>query len=251
MLEWIKSVLSELTVAAISAAITAAGTWIFLQYRRRRGRSKLALRLRETGISNIYASRDDYVRYRDAGDLPSFLSLAKKSVTIIGHWMAQGTEIQGVAESIAALVLPPKRLKVEIALVNPRSAIVPALAQYLGLSEAETTSRIEQSLMKLHLARLRLGDEERKRMRLLVYDTLPVASIIMLDPDEASGRIQVDVKLFKQPRQHSFTFEVRGSTPLYSRFRESWGHIVQGAEVFDANKHLSSSAIRPGPSVNT
>lgn len=242
-MEWIKNFLSDFAAEISIVALSFVSGYLLFLYRRVRGKYKLALRLSEIGVSNIYADRNDYVRYRDAADFSSFLSLANRRIIIVGHWMAQGTETQGIAEAIAGLVKSPKRLAIDIALVNPKSSIIPSFAHYLGLSETETAFRIEQSLIKLHQAKSTLNDEEKGRMRLLVYNTFPVASVIMLDPDETEGRIQIDIKLFKQPRQNSFTFEVRGNTPLYERFRESWYSFIQEAEVFDPKVHSQRPSV--------
>jgi len=233
MWEWIKSFLSDFAAEIAVLVVTSIFGAILLWYRRIRGKYKFALRLSEMGISNIFADRNDYARYRGTPDLPSYVSSAKRRIVIVGHWMAQGTEIQGVAEAIANLVKSPKRISVDIALVNPRGTNIPSFANYLGLSENETIFRVEQSLSKLNQARLTLSDEEKGRMRLFVYDTFPVASVVMLDPDEVDGRIQVDMKLFKQSRQNSFSFEVQGDTPLYRRIRDSWYGVIQNAQQFD------------------
>lgn len=98
---------------------------------------------------------------------------------------------------------------------------------------------IQQSLYKLYKARERLSGDERPRFRLKVYDTIPVASVIMLDAGEKNGRVQIDFKAYRAPKYKSFVFEFSGhGNYLYDLCSDAWVGLIEAANDFDPQKHL-------------
>ncbi len=192
--------------------------------------SLLQKRMENAGISNFYASRVDYAHYRGAPKLIDFLRLATKEIYIASYWMAHGTEIEGVPQKIAELTKEPKRVKITIAILNPNSLCIEALAEYLDMSKEEVSSRIKRALDKLYKVRDSLTDEEKERFIIKVYNTLPIASIIMIDPCEGNGRLQIDLKIYKTERQNSFGFELKNSQyetkALYVLCRDAWLEMI-------------------------
>ncbi len=232
-------VLASLVAAFVFAGIAWSRGWLLITWRRFRDSRSLMIRLDQAGVSNFYASRVDYVKYRDAPTLPAFLSLARKSVRIAAYWMAQGIEMQGVASAVANLIRPPKNLSVTIAIIDPTAAYVSGFAQYLGIREDELVMRAQSALYQLWKARDGLSQAERDRFQLKVYTAVPVASVIMLDPEEDGGRLQIDVKPYKAPRESSFALELSGSGhPLYETCRDSWLSLLDDAAPFDPARHL-------------
>lgn len=194
-------------------------------------------RLEESGFTNFFASRADYVRYR--GDLIDYLSLAKTSVRVAGYWFAHGTEMAGLADAIADLVRPPKNLQITIAVIDPNACYLDELARYLDMEPDEVRSRVQMSLKRLWAARGLLSKPEQERFALKVYDTIPIASVIMVDPEEPDGRLQIDLKPYKVPRSQSFAFELSGPNgDLYVRCRNSWMRLLDESPKFDPAVHL-------------
>jgi hypothetical protein len=68
---------------------------------------------------------------------------------------------------------------------------------------------------------------------------MPVASVIMLDEHTESGRIQLDFKPYKAPRDSSFGLELSGlGNPLYETCRVAWSGLLDRSIPFDPAVHL-------------
>lgn len=197
-------------------------------------------RIRRSGISNFYSSREEYALYRGATRLRDYLALAKKTINIAAYWMAYGTEMENIASFVAQMTKSPKSVKVTIATVDPTGSYIDPLAKYLDMSRDELVLRICASLAKLWEARESLSDEEKQKFSLKVYDTVPIASVIMLDVADPTGRIQIDLKPYKAARQNSFSIELQGEdTHLFRVCRKAWTQLLEDAEAFDPQRHLA------------
>lgn len=203
---------------------------------------KLQKRLRSAGLSNFYASRSDFVRYRKAPKLTDFLSLAEKSIDIAAYWMAHGNEAEGIAEHIAKLVQPPKKIRATVAIIDPKSVYIEELACYLDMKPSELKSRIESSLNNLYEAKRKLSAEDQKRFKIKIYHTIPIASVIMIDEGSEDGRIQLDFKPYKVPRDYSFAFQFSGRGKyLYDLCRNAWKRLIDDANEYAPPEKLIDS----------
>jgi hypothetical protein len=197
-------------------------------------------RLRAAGLSNFYGSRADYAKYRNAPNLIDYLRTAKYSIVVAGYWMAHGNEAEAIANDIAELVRRPGNRDVTIAIIDPTGPCVSELANYLAMGQDELVSRIQSTLVNLYEARSRLLPEEQHRLKIKVYATIPIASVIILDGSLPQGRIQLDLKPYRVPRHFSFAFEITGpGHPLYELCAKAWGSLVADAADFDPKRHLT------------
>jgi hypothetical protein len=229
-------VATSLVAALIWAALAALTgsvsprTWHLLK------NISLLRRFRVAGLTNFYASRDQFQKYRRAARLVDYLGTANESIVIVGHWMAQGVEMEGVAQSIAGMVQPPRGLRVTLALIDPTGPAIPDIASYWDLSDSELRLRIQSALAKLWSERSKLSSNELARYELKVYRTVPVASVIILD----NKRLQIDVKPYKVARQSSFAFEFTGpGHPLFDLCRTAFTRMASDAVPFDPERHLA------------
>ncbi len=190
----------------------------------------LQQRVKASGISNLYLSRADYLEYRGAATLADYLGTSKTTIRIAAHWLSQGIEMEGIADSLAKFVKEGRT--VEIAVVDPDSSSIKQVSDFFGISENDAVNRINGTLTDLHRAKMSLPRNKLRRFRILTYDTLATASVIMLDDDVIGGRIQVDFKVFQTPRHQSFGFELSGSeTPSYQLWRRAYRELIdQGTE---------------------
>jgi hypothetical protein len=187
--------------------------------------------IRSAGVRNFYTSRADYAKYRGAGELQEYLRTASKTIDIVAYWLAHGMELEGVAKDLAAMVIRNDDLCITIAMVNPESPSVPLLASYLDLGTEDVKNRVRASVQQLQKARDSLPELIKPRLKLKVYDTLPIASMIMLDAAEASGRIQLDVKLYHTARQYSLGLEIeRRDSRFYERVRVACSNLIRDAK---------------------
>ncbi len=192
---------------------------------------RLATKLHLSGVRNIYTSRADYQKYRGQADLFDYLATSRESVHILAYWLAHGIAFEGVGHKLARLVVERPQFSVTIAIVSPKGKILPALAAYLGVSTEEVRSRAVHSRDELIAAKMTLNVEQQHRFIIKLYESLPVASIIMLDVASEEGRIQVDYKVYQAPRQESFGLEIRrNGTGLYHRFAEATLKQINDAE---------------------
>ncbi|WP_460399181.1 hypothetical protein [Actinophytocola sediminis] len=228
----------------IASVLIALATWWWRRrspaLRRGRKARSAARRFTRAGLSNFFSSRADYARYREDGSLLGYLRLAKKSIHIASYWMAHGVEMENIAEGLARLVQANRELVVQVAIVNPTGEYCPGLAHYLGLAEQDLRNRAEASLRTMRKARAELGEIDRARFDVRVYQFVPTASFILLDVNEPNGRIQMDIKPFQVNRQASVSMEFSGpASSLYVLFRDSTLRHLDDCVPFDATRHLS------------
>jgi hypothetical protein len=240
-MDWIALMLgvASSVIAAILVALFARSRgWLSFSWRSYSRRHSLYKRMERAGVTNFYASRDDFVKHRGAPRLLDYLSLARKSIGIAAYWMAHGVEMEGIAQGLAEMTRSPRNLQISVAIINPTAPYIGALASYLNMESRELIVRAQSSLDKLWEAREHLSPEERARFRLRVYDTPPIASVIILDAEESDGRVQIDIKAYKTPRHDSFAFELqREGHYLYELCRDAWLRLIEEAQDFEPAKH--------------
>lgn len=201
-------------------------------------------RIRDLGITNLYTSRDDFVKYRGAPKLIDYLNFAEKEIYICAYWMAHGTEMEGIEKKIVRLAKAPKELNINIALINPKSLYIESLAEYLNTNADEVRRRIITSLIKLYEEKEKLAFEDKSRLTIKVYDAFPIASVIMLDPHNSNCRLQFEIKPYKRARHYSFSFELRDErAELYTLFSEAWLELIEDADEFIPSEHLDNTSL--------
>lgn len=233
-------VLGSVLAAGVVTIMVRANNKLSVPLRGGRRRRKLMRRLEDAGLSNFFASRADYVKYRNAPKLSDYLSIATERVLISAYWMAQGVEMEGVVDEIEKLILGPKKVLFSIVIIDPTAQYIDALSQHLNVQREYLVSRVQGTLATLHELHVRLPKDERQRLCILVHRTVPMASIIALDPDQKSGRIQIDIKPYKTSRQESVSFEFMGrDRKIYELLRSSTERLIDDAVAFDADRHLT------------
>ncbi len=223
-------VAGSVIAAVIVAVVARAKGWIQFAWSRRSRSAAMLKRMEDAGVTNFYASRDDYARYRGAPRLLDYLATAKASIHIASHWMAHGVEMEGVVAGIAQLVRPPHNLRVVVGIVSPTAAYVASMASFFDISGQELLVRTQAAVRRLSDARQGLSPEERTRFTIKLYDAIPIASVIILDAERPDGRLQMDIKPYKTPRRDAFALELGGpQCPLYVRCRDAWLRLLEEA----------------------
>ena len=171
---------------------------------------QLYKRLSGVGFSNFYASRADYIRFRGAARLGDYLSFAQQKIVLIGLWMAHGVEIEGVINHIKNLIEQRPALHIGIALLDPDAVVLDSLGQYLNINADEIKTRINMAFGKLIEMKETLSENDKLRIDLRTYNSLPTFSSILIDPDADSCRIQIDIKVYQEARHNSFSLEFKG-----------------------------------------
>lgn len=235
------SIWSFLIMLIVTILATIVASYYFLVIPRGKdwlkivlGRYKLNKRIAEAGITNIYTSRDDFAKYRNAPKLIDYLKLAQKEIYISALWMAHGTEMEGIATEIARLTKPPKNLEITVAIISPDNPAIPALALYLNMNEIELKRRISSSLDKLIEEKNKLAPEEKARFIIKAYVAAPIASVIMLDPHYDYCRMQFEINPYKTARHYNFSFEFQGQESiLFSLCSKAWIGLINDSEEYN------------------
>jgi hypothetical protein len=249
-LEWFEHNLHKLTLLLLSFVIISSlierrlhskkdVTQELLETLRVSQPSAVLRRIEGAGISNFYQTRADFALYRSATRLSDYLDSARHTIGFAAYWMAHGIDMEDVASELARLASDTRRVTIVVAVLDPTAAYLESLGDYLGMSAAEIRSRAQYSLFKLHAARERLDTRSKARFRIKVYTAMPIASVILLDAGQPDGRLQIDFKAYKTPRNQSFSFELRGDNkPLYALLKSSSQRLLDESPDFDANVHL-------------
>jgi len=226
-MELIIGIASSLVAAIIVALYLNYKGIISLTLRKHKYRKLFFNRVIKAGITNFYFSRKDYTRYRDGATLGAYLKNAKRTIKIIGLWMAESIEMEGIIEDLKRILEKDKFSLLEIALIDPNSEIVKPLSEFLGRDEEEVRRRVKASLESLLNMKTLLAEPFKQKFKVEVYTALPVASIIMLDDGEEYGTIQFDFKIYQAPRVNSFGFELKNTgSDFYKLCRNQFNYLL-------------------------
>jgi hypothetical protein len=228
-------VVSSLLASALIAVLVAMRKRWWVTVRELPTALRLAHRLRTLGVMQVFGSRSDYQRYRGTSTLMDYFRFAQTTVEMAAYWISYGVETQGLAEEVCGLLVERPSLSVTLAIIHPDSTHLNALAKHLNQPVEEIRNRITNSLVRLTAARVQLPEPARYRYHIKTYDSLPVASVIMLDRAQRNGRIQVDIKPYHAAQHNSFAIEItRAEDPLYEHLSAAWGQLITDARELNS-----------------
>lgn len=230
-------VLSSLVAAGIVGAIVAI--------RSRRPLSAVRLgvtiapRLRDAGVSNVFASREEYVRNRTPSSATDYMATAQHELLYVGFWLAQAGEIEALHRTLRSML--DRGVRVTLVLLNPaqQEDRQERVAAVLELSAAGLQSRLQNAWDDLISFRGDLPPGAASRLTLHRHSEHLQASAFVFDRGRPSAKTLVDFKLYGMGRQGSFGIELRppkkdleGS--LYARATRSFELIFERASPDDA-----------------
>ncbi len=162
-MEWIIGIGSSIAASVLILFAGRAAGLVTVTARRRSAERKLAARVVEAGFTNLFLARADYQTFRGTPTVMGYLATARRSVVVIGYWMAQGSEIESL-EEIARLILARADFTVDIALVDPDGPHVESLAEHLGDTPEHIHGNCLRTLERLAAIRDGLPSEFRRRL---------------------------------------------------------------------------------------
>lgn len=189
-------------------------------------------RLRANGIVNFFASRADYVKYREHGTVTEYMATTKRELVYIGFWLSHGTEMTNIRETLDKIL--SRGCYVEFIFVNPQISYLSNLADFLAIPEESILSRINQSINQMKEMRNSLPDNLKQRFILKTHDKLVTSSAFLIDQDTESEKILVDFKLYSLGREQTFGIEFNGKrsgSSLHSRMFTSLLNIRESAVI--------------------
>jgi hypothetical protein len=189
----------------------------------------LAHRLRREGVSEFHFSRDDY-----RTTLRSYLSQAKHLIEFVSVSLAHKEDEGDLTELFRQCLNGNPVFRITVSLLNPCSPAVDIVSESLGLSPASLRSEIRKMLEKLLYLKGSLAEHDATRLNILLHNTAPMGSAILLDAGPTTGIIQVETKLHRAPRTESFGFEVKAPSPFYGRQYRAWSDLLRNSRPASA-----------------
>ena len=182
----------------------------------------LARRLQKEGITKFIFSRDDY-----PSTLRSYLSQAKHSIDVVSVSLTHKEDEGELTGLFRQRLAQDSNFLIRISLLAPRSMAAELASTSLNIDLADLRGEIQRMLGKLSQLKESLQADQQRRLHILVHESLPMGSAILLDASSISGTIQVETKLHRAPRTESFGFEVKGPGPFYGRQYATWNVLLR------------------------
>lgn len=195
----------------------------------------LAEQIASAGVNKFVPSRDHYTKVREAATIDNYLDTAHKEVVMVSINLMTGVTFDGLCDVLTKrLNNDTDPIKVTISLLNPwREQLMAAIEPSVGITRLSES--IKDTLRLLWDMRQQLSQKGKEGLKLQVHNAIPFASAIMLDPDEDTGRIQIETKPYKAPLRKSFAIEFRsvGRDCLYETIKDSYRQLVEEGDPID------------------
>lgn len=193
------------------------------------------VQVREAGVTRFVQSRDHYARVRESATIDGYVDTAQKEIVMVSINLMTGVPFDGLCEVLSRrLNSESNPVMVTISLLNPwKEFLMASIAPSIGT--ARLSESIQDTLRSLWDMREGLSRRGKDQLVLRLHNAVPFASAIMLDPDEANGRIQIETKPYKTPLMKSFAIEFKdvGEGCLYQTIRASYRRLISEADGLD------------------
>lgn len=195
---------------------------------------KLHRCLHEIQLTRFTRSREDYNSFRThAPTIDAYVSTAHHQLQMISISLATGITFDGLCRSLRQLVERNTPVDVAISLLDPRiDGLMSAIAPALDTTPDQLASSIGSALDRLCTLRRELPANAKRHLSIYVHRAVPFASAILIDPDEPTGVIQLEMKAYRVPFKSSFGFELKngGKHQLYSTLVTAYRSLLHDAE---------------------
>jgi hypothetical protein len=231
---FIEGVLASLVAAAILALFAVLRARV-RPYSSLRLAFTVLPRMSRAGITNVFASRDEYVRRPGAPTVAQYMETAEASLVYVGFWLAQASEIEDLRRTLRALL--DRRVRVSLVLLNAEldEAQAEKVAAVLALDVDRLRSRLRDAWTAITAFRAALPDDVRPRLTLRSHEEHLQASAFLFDRGRDSAKTLMDVKLYGIGRQGSLGLELRptvsGGSTLYERVTDSFANIEETSDL--------------------
>jgi hypothetical protein len=196
----------------------------------------VARRMTETGVSNFFPSRADYVRYRKQATASEYIATARHDLTYVGYWLAHGVEFESIQAAIRTMLRLQTRIQLVLLADDIDDEAKSRIAASLGISPASLADRLTNTWLDFNAFRDSLRPEERGYFGLRKHREHIGASAFIFDHGTISAKTLIDIKLFGIGRQGSFGLELKpakrqdDAESLYHRVTLSFQKINELAE---------------------
>jgi hypothetical protein len=218
-------ILQNLGLNIVAGILTAILIALFLRRIRfvsfLRSSYRIAIRLHKANITAFQLSRDHY-----SERLPAYLGRAKRSIEIISITLKVPNDEGGLVNLFIHQIEGKEDFRITISLLDPFSETLRIVAKSLDMSTETLLTEICAMLKRLFEVRDRLPPTDRSRLRIVLHDSFPMGSAILLDATPDKGTIQVETKLYKTSRLESFGYEVGAPSEFYTRNYRAWKKVL-------------------------
>ena len=137
--------IGSLLAMVIAILILQAKTKVALRWSKVRLFWRIVGRMSDGGISNVYLSRAEYVKYRKEQTLEAYVDSAKKQMLYIGFWLSQGIEFEQIERAMRRVL--DRGGEVELVFLSPdvTRTVADGLADYLAIARPECKEKLESA----------------------------------------------------------------------------------------------------------
>jgi hypothetical protein len=199
-------ILANLITAVL---VVGLGYLTFPKLRRYVQKVRFMMRMKRSGFSNFYCSRNEYSTARKEKTLEDYMLRATSRLTYVGFYLSHGTDHSRTDSTIQALLA--RGCAVEIVLMHEdmQAEVVQLLEEYLGISSGTLKARLAHAFRHFEGLRETLGREQRERFLVKRHTKLITSSALLFDHEDGDGFILVDSKIWGAGRDKSYGMELR------------------------------------------
>jgi uncharacterized protein len=191
----------------------------------------------ETGLTAFYPSREYYRIREGAGSIDSYINTAKDSLILVSISLVKGINFDNLRIVLQRkLEKPGSNFHVTISLLNPsKKYLMESLSLTFEKNNEDLAKDISDGISKLVNFKQTLSLEARRRFNIMVHNSIPFASAVILDSDKSYGKIQIETKAYKVPYGKSFAFEVIPikKDGFYDTILKGYIELLRDGEIID------------------
>ncbi|MDR0380762.1 MAG: nucleotide-binding protein [Oscillospiraceae bacterium] len=196
----------------------------------------LVSQIRDVGLSAFYASRDSYAKYRtDTASIDKYIGTAKQTLKMVGVSLTTAIQFDNVSHILKSRLETQPDFQVVISLLNPyRDALYQSLAPFFDMDCEALKNKTKESLKKLFDLKNSLPKDIKDRFEITLHNAIPFGSAIMLDEEMIGGKIQIEVKPYREGWRKSFAYEiVNDGGAFFETVKTSYTHLIKDGLRYD------------------
>lgn len=179
----------------------------------------------KVGLADFVPTRNHYRETDKETKISDYLKKAKDSIRIMSVSLADGLGYHGMNTDLEDILRNNKSARITISLLNfSNDNLVSVMAPILGMMEDDLKSKIEAAARSL----FSLKNKYRKRVTILLHNTIPFGTILVLDEESLFGSLIVETRPYKLHSVDSFSFKL-----LNSENSVLFKNIIQGCKNID------------------
>lgn len=179
----------------------------------------------KVGLADFVPTRNHYRETDKETKISDYLKKAKDSIRIMSVSLADGLGYHGMNTDLEDILKNNKTARITISLLNfSNDNLISVMAPILGMMEDDLKSKIEAAVRSL----FSLKNKYRKRVTILLHNTIPFGTILALDEDSLFGSLIVETRPYKLYSVDSFSFKL-----LNSENSILFKNIIQGCKNID------------------